>query len=73
MSGHWEGDLITGLKNTHIATLVERHSRFTLLVKIPGNDTASVVTALVKQVRRLPSTEQSLKRVKIIRFERLFI
>lgn len=52
--GHWEGDLITGSKNTHIATLVERHSRFTMLVKVPGKDTASVVGALILQVRRLP-------------------
>lgn len=44
--GHWEGDLITGSKNTHIATLVERHSRFTMLVKGQGKDTASVVAAL---------------------------
>lgn len=53
--GHWEGDLITGSKNTHIATLVERHSRFTMLVKVQGKDTVSVVTALSKQVRKLPS------------------
>jgi IS30 family transposase len=53
--GHWEGDLITGSKNTHIATLVERHSRFTMLVKVQGKDTASVVSALSKQVRKLPS------------------
>jgi len=53
--GHWEGDLITGSKNTHIATLVERHSRFTMLVKVQGKDTTSVVTALSKQVRKLPS------------------
>jgi IS30 family transposase len=52
--GHWEGDLITGSKNTHIATLVERQSRFTMLVKVNGKDTASVVTALTKQVRKLP-------------------
>jgi len=52
--GHWEGDLITGSKNTHIATLVERHFRFTMLVKVPGKDTASVVGALIPQVRRLP-------------------
>lgn len=54
--GHWEGDLITGAKNTHMATLVERHSRFTLLVKVAGKDTASVVSALIPQVRRLPLT-----------------
>ena len=53
--GHWEGDLITGSNNTHIATLVERHSRFTMLVKVDGKDTASVVTALTKQVRKLPA------------------
>jgi IS30 family transposase len=53
--GHWEGDLITGSKNTHIATLVERHSRFTLLVKLNGKDTASVVSALSRKVRTLPS------------------
>jgi IS30 family transposase len=53
--GHWEGDLITGSKNTHIATLVERRSRFTMLVKVRGKDTVSVVAALSKQVRKLPS------------------
>ena len=53
--GHWEGDLITGSQNTHIATLVERSSRFTMLVKVPGKDTASVVTALSIQIRQLPS------------------
>ena len=46
--------MITGSKNTHIATLVERQSRFTMLVKVPGKDTASVVGALIPQVRRLP-------------------
>ena len=53
--GHWEGDLITGSQNTHIATLVERQSRFTVLVKVPGKDTTSVVTALSPQIRQLPS------------------
>ena len=47
--------MITGSNNTHIATLVERHSRFTMLVKVNGKDTASVVTALTKQVRKLPA------------------
>jgi len=52
--GHWEGDLIAGRGNTHIATLVERHSRFTMLVKVSGKDTKTVVTALSTQVRKLP-------------------
>lgn len=54
--GHWEGDLLSGTRNSHIATLVERHSRFTLLVKVAGKDTASVVGALSKQVRKLPGS-----------------
>ena len=53
--GHWEGDLIAGSGNTYIATLVDRHSRFTMLVKVRGKDTASVVSALGKQVRKLPA------------------
>ncbi|KVG30416.1 transposase [Burkholderia diffusa] len=52
--GHWEGDLLSGSNNTHIATLVERHSRFAILVKVKGKDTDSVVSALSKQVRKLP-------------------
>jgi transposase, IS30 family len=54
--GHWEGDLFTGSRNTHIATLVERGSRFTVLVKLPGKDTESVIAGLTRQVRRLPQT-----------------
>ena len=42
--------------NSHIATLVERHSRFTILVKVPSKDTATVVTALSRQVRKLPAS-----------------
>jgi len=57
--GHWEGDLISGSANTHIATLVERSSRFTMLVKVEGKDTQSVVSALSKQVVTLP---ESLRR-----------
>jgi IS30 family transposase len=53
--GHWEGDLLSGWGNTHIATLVERQSRFTMLVKVDGKDTQTVVRALTKQVRRLPA------------------
>ena len=52
---HWEGDLITGSNNTPMATLVARHSRFTMLVKVTGKDTNSVVTALSQQVRKLPA------------------
>jgi IS30 family transposase len=52
--GHWEGDLISGSRNSHIATLVERHSRYTLLVKVKGKDAESVVSALSAQVRKLP-------------------
>lgn len=53
--GHWEGDLLSGARNTHIATLVERRSRFTMLVRVVGKDTVSVVKALSKHVRRLPA------------------
>lgn len=52
--GHWEGDLLSGGKNTHIATLVERQSRFVLLVQVDGKDSDTVVSALVRQVKRLP-------------------
>jgi IS30 family transposase len=52
--GHWEGDLITGAKNSHIATLVERHSRYVMLVRVAGKDTTSVISALSHQVRYLP-------------------
>lgn len=53
--GHWEGDLISGSKNTHIATLVERASRFTLLVKVAGKDAASVTKALSQKIQMLPA------------------
>jgi len=52
--GHWEGDLIGGSKNSYIATLVERHSRFVMLVKVPNKDTKSVISALIKQSQKLP-------------------
>ncbi len=52
--GHWEGDLLSGANNTHIATLVERHTRFVMLLKVPSRDTATVVAALGKHVRKLP-------------------
>ena len=52
--GHWEGDLLTGANDTHIATLVERNTRFTMLVKIPRKDTTTVVAALAKHIGKLP-------------------
>ena len=59
MPGHWEGDLLSGANNTHIVTLVERHTRFAMLLKVPSKDTATVVGALGKHVRKLP---QQLRR-----------
>lgn len=53
--GHWEGDLIGGSGNSYVATLVERHSRYVMLVKVANKDTESVVSALIKQSLRLPS------------------
>jgi IS30 family transposase len=54
--GHWEGDLISGSKNSHIVTLVERQSRFTALIKVPSRDTDTVVSALTRHVRKLPAS-----------------
>jgi IS30 family transposase len=54
--GHWEGDLLAGAKNSYIATLVERHSRFAVLIKVPGKETEVVVAALSRHVRKLPAT-----------------
>jgi IS30 family transposase len=54
--GHWEGDLLSGAKNSYIATLVERHSRFAMLIKVPSKETEAVVTALSQHVRKLPAT-----------------
>jgi IS30 family transposase len=53
--GHWEGDLLSGAKNSHIATLVERPSRYVHLVKVTGNDTTAVVNGLLREVQRLPA------------------
>ena len=52
--GHWEGDLLCGSSNSHIVTLVERHSRYVMLAKVPNRDTRSVVSALIEQARSLP-------------------
>jgi IS30 family transposase len=54
--GHWEGDMISGKKNSHIVTLVERQSRYTALVKVKDKETATVVAALTRQIRRLPTS-----------------
>jgi IS30 family transposase len=54
--GHWEGDLLSGAKNSYIATLVERHSRFAMLIKVPSKQTEAVVAALSRHVRKLPAT-----------------
>jgi IS30 family transposase len=54
LPGHWEGDLIAGSKNTYIATLVERHTRYVMLVKVPSRDTETVINALIKHADKLP-------------------
>ena len=53
--GHWEGDLLSGSNNSHIATLVERHTRYVMLTKVTSKDTHTVVSALIKQARKLPN------------------
>lgn len=53
--GHWEGDLIVGSNNTFIATLVERHSRYVMLAKLDNKNTQTVVSALIKQAKKLPN------------------
>ena len=52
--GHWEGDLIIGARNSQIATLVERHSRYVMLAKLGGKDSQTVVDALIERVKKLP-------------------
>ena len=52
--GHWEGDLLFGDRNSQIATLVERQTRYVMLVKVAGKDTETVIDALIKNARRLP-------------------
>ena len=53
--GHWEGDLICGSNNSFIATLVERHTRYVMLAKVPGKESETVINALIKQARKLPN------------------
>ena len=52
--GHWEGDLFFGSNNSQIATLVERHTRYVMLVRVPSKDTKTVISALIKQAHKLP-------------------
>jgi IS30 family transposase len=52
--GHWEGDLLCGSNNSQIATLVERHTRYAMLVRVPSKDTKTVINALIKQAHKLP-------------------
>ena len=52
--GHWEGDLVSGSNNSHIATLVDRKSRYTIILKLKGKDAVSVNQALVAKFKKLP-------------------
>ena len=53
--GHWEGDLLSGSKNSYIATLVERQTRYVMLVRVANKETLTVVSALIRQARKLPT------------------
>ncbi len=53
--GHWEGDLIEGSNRTFIATLVERHSRYIMLAKVKSKKTVDVISALIKQSKKMPA------------------
>jgi len=53
--GHWEGDLIAGSHNSYIATLVERHTRYVMLAKVKSKKTEAVISALIKQSKKLPA------------------
>lgn len=55
LPGHWEGDLLLGRGRSQIATLVERHSRYVMLVRLTGRDSLSVVDALIDAARSLPA------------------
>lgn len=55
LPGHWEGDLIEGSNQSYIATLVERHTRYVMLVKIKSKDTETVINALIKHAHKLPT------------------
>jgi IS30 family transposase len=54
--GHWEGDLIFGKRMTTIGTLVERHSRYVILLKLPnGHGAEAVRKAMTKRILTLPA------------------
>ena len=53
--GHWEGDLLSGSKNSYIATLVERQTRYVMLTKVANKETGTVVSALIRQAKKLPT------------------
>jgi IS30 family transposase len=52
--GHWEGDLLCGDRSSQIATLVERQTRYVMLVKVASKDSETVANALIKHARKLP-------------------
>lgn len=54
LPGHWEGDLLEGARGTYVATLVERQSRYVMLVRLPNKETETVVRSLARRIRRLP-------------------
>lgn len=58
--GHWEGELLSGSRNSHIATLVERSLQFAMLIIVEGKDSDSVVSALISRVQHLPQGDMAL-------------
>ena len=52
--GHWEGDLLIGSRNSQIATLVERNTRYAMLARVKSKDSETVINALIKQAHKLP-------------------
>src|ERR1700686_2920587 len=66
--GHWEGDLLSASKNSYIATLVERHTRYVILMKIANKDTQTVISALIKQAKTLPNEQCTDKSVPFGRY-----
>ena len=54
MPGHWGGNLLFGSNSNQIATLVERHTRYVMLVRVPSKDTKTVINALIKHTHKLP-------------------